>query len=172
MRWWSCGQSLGREGWVTRQSDGLECGRGFVGEDASEVRAVGVDQDDLKRGCDEAWADSVTSHDDEVEDEDVDDDRAKDAEAERRGASNENEQTAEELKDAYVMHPASGAHDRHELLGGRTGRRRRGWHEGMDDVGAEDYKHEAEQDAADEIEPFHGGRHSLREVVERRSRTL
>ena len=153
------------------QSNGSEGGRGFVGKDAGEVGAVAVDQDDFEHGGKEAWADSLTSHDDGVEDEDVNDDGAKDAEAQRKGASDEHEQTAKDLEEANVMHPASGEHDAHELGGGRAGG---GWlhrHEGMEDVGAEDDEHEAQQDAADQVEIFHGGRDSLREVVERGSRT-
>ena len=71
-----------------------------------------------------------------------------------------------------TVHPAGGSHDGHELGGRGSGGRSLHGHEGMEDVGAEDHEHEAKQDAADEVEIFHGGRHSLGEVVERRHETL
>jgi hypothetical protein len=107
-----------------------------------------------------------------VEAEDVHDDGAEDDEAEGDGTSDEHEQTTEKLKEADVMHPASGEHDGHELFGRRAGGRWLHRQEGMEKVGAEDDEHQAEEDAAEEVEIFHGGRDSLREVVERGSRTL
>jgi len=91
-----------------------------------------------------------------VEGKDVHEDGAKNDEAERCGASDEDEQAAEELKEADDVHPAGGSHDGHELCGGGAGRRRRRGHEGMQDVGTEDDEHEAEQDAADDGDDFHG----------------
>jgi hypothetical protein len=145
----------------------LEGGGGFVGEDAGEVGAIGVDQDELKQGCDQTWADAVTAQDEGVEGKDVDDDGAEDDEAEGCGASDEDEQATEDLTETNDMHPSGGAHDSHELGGWRAGGRRLHGHEGMEDVGAEDDKHQAEQDAADEVEVFHEGRHSLVGWVER-----
>ncbi len=83
------------------------------------------------------------------------------------GASDEDEQAAQELKEADVMHPAGGDHDADELGDGRAGWRWWRRDKGMEDVGAENYEHEAQEDTADEVEVFHGGRHSFGRWVER-----
>ena len=156
---------------LNQHSCGLEGGRGFVGEDAGEVGAVAVDQNDFEHSGEEAWSDAGAACQGDVEDQDVDEDGAEDAEAQGGGASDEDEQAAEDLEEGDVVHPARGDHDTHEVFDGGAGWRRRRGHEGMQAVGAEDDEHEAEQDAADQVEIFHGGRDSLREVVERGSRT-
>jgi hypothetical protein len=142
------------------RSGQLDGGLGFVGEDAGEVGAVGIDEDDFEQGGEEAHADAVAAHKKRVEDQDVDEYGAEDAEAERCGASYQDEEAAEDLEEADVMHPACGHHDGVELCDGGTGRGCRHRQEGMEDIGAEDDEHEAEQDATDEGDDLHGGEHS------------
>jgi len=126
---------------VGTQSNGSEGGRGFVGKDAGEVGAVAVDQDDLKDSGKEAGADAGAACQGDVEDQDVDEDGAEDAEAQGGGASDEDEQAAEDLEEGDVVHPARGDHDTHEVCDGGAGGRGLHGHEGMQAVGAEDNKH-------------------------------
>ena len=139
----------------------------MVGEDPGEVGAIAVDEDELKQRCDQAWADAVTTQDEGVEGEDVDDDGAEDDEAEGCGTSAEDERAAKDLTEANDSHPSGGTHDTHELGGWRARGRRLHGHEGMEYVRAKDDEHEAQKDAADEVEVFHGGRHSFVRWVER-----
>lgn len=139
-------------------------GLGFVGEDSGEVGAVGVDEEDFEQGDEEAHADAMASHEEGVEDEDVDEDGAEDDEAEGSGASDEDEQASEELEEADVVHPAAGAHDAEELGGRRAGGGHLHGHEGMHEVRTEDDEYEAEQNATDEGEDLHGGNDSWNEM--------
>jgi len=142
---------------LQRRLGGWRC---LVGEDAGKVGTVGVNQDDFQQCRNQTHANALASHNRDVEDQDVDDDRAENAEPERQRATNEYEDASEELEEADMVHPAAGPHDAHELSWERTGGWRWHRHERMKCIGAKDNEHEAKQDAADESNDLHDGGNS------------